>query len=193
MHQRNLARQHTWLEFRHKNRGLHCDHSKSRGILNTSELIPELSALKKLDPNEFIRAQDSDLCIGKVRTLKAKNTYPTEEEINSLTPEAKTLLREWKRLEIGTDGILRRKRGQVMQLVLPHCYRMTVYKELHQNMGHLGAERVVELARERFFWPHMQRNYITHFVTKECSCVKTTSSSEENACPIAKYNYLCPT
>jgi hypothetical protein len=50
---------------------------------------------------------------------------------------------------------------------------MTVYKELHQNMGHLGAERVVELARERFFWPHMQRN-IMHFVTKKCSCVETT-------------------
>jgi hypothetical protein len=69
---------------------------------------------------------------------------------------------------------------------------MTVYKELHQNMGHLGAERVVELARERFFWPHMQRN-IMHFVTKKCSCVETKSSSEENMCPIAKYNYLCAT
>ncbi|CAB4033266.1 Hypothetical predicted protein [Paramuricea clavata] len=51
-------------------------------VLNTSELIPELSALQKLDPNEFMRAQDSDLCIGKIRTLKAKNTYPTEEEID---------------------------------------------------------------------------------------------------------------
>ncbi|CAB4030242.1 Retrovirus-related Pol poly from transposon 412 [Paramuricea clavata] len=38
-------------------------------------------------------------------------------------------------------------------------------------MGHLGAERVVKLARERLFWPHMERN-ITPFVTKECSCVK---------------------
>ena len=58
-------------------------------VLNTSELIPELSALQKLDPNEFIRAQDSDLRIGKVHTLEAKNTYPTEEQINRLTPEAK--------------------------------------------------------------------------------------------------------
>jgi transposase InsO family protein len=160
-------------------------------VLNTSELIPELSALQKLDPNEFIRAQDSDLCIGKIRTLKAKNTYPTEEEINRLTPEAKTLLREWKRLEIGTDGILRRKRGPVMQLVLPHCYRRTVYKELHQNMGHLGAERVVELARERFFWPHMQRN-ITHFVTKECSCVKQRAPAKKTRAPLQNITTYAP-
>ncbi|CAB3995510.1 Retrovirus-related Pol poly from transposon 412 [Paramuricea clavata] len=160
-------------------------------VLNTSELIPELSALQKLDPNEFIRAQDSDLCIGKIRTLKAKNTYPTEEEINRLTPEAKTLLREWKRLEIGTDGMLRRKRGPVMQLVLPYCYRMTVYKELHQNIGHLGAERVVELARERFFWPHMQRN-ITHFVTKECSCVKQRAPAKKTRAPLQNITTYAP-
>jgi hypothetical protein len=73
-----------------------------------------------LDPNKFIQAQDNDLCIRKVCTFKAKNTYPTEEEINHLTPEAKTLLRQWKKLEIGTDRVLRRKQGPVMQLVLPH-------------------------------------------------------------------------
>jgi hypothetical protein len=160
-------------------------------VLDTSELIAELSALQKLAPNEFIRAQDSDLCIGKIRTLKAKNTYPTEEEINRLTPEAKTLLREWKRLEIGTDGILWRKRGPVMQLVVPHCYRMTVYKELHQNMCHLGAERVVELARERFFWPHMQRN-ITHFVTKECSCVKQRAPAKKTRAPLQNITTYAP-
>jgi hypothetical protein len=70
-----------------------------------------------------------------------------------------------------------------MQLVLPHCYRMTVYKELHQNMGHLGAERVVELGRERFFWPHIQRN-ITHFVTKECSCVKQQAPAKKTRAPL---------
>ena len=32
-------------------------------------------------------------------------------------------------------------------------------------MGHLGAERVLQLARERFYWPYMQRD-ITHFVTR---------------------------
>jgi hypothetical protein len=125
------------------------------------------------------------------RQVKGKEHIPNREEINHLTPEAKTLLREWKRLEIGTDGILRRKRGPLMQLVLPHCYRMTVYKELHQNMGHLGAEREVELARERFFWPHMQRN-ITHFVTKECSCVKQRAPAKKTRAPLQNITTYAP-
>ena len=43
--------------------------------------------------------------------------------------------------------------------------------ELHQEMGHLGTERVQQLAREQFYWPHMQKD-ITHFVTRVCSCLK---------------------
>ena len=39
--------------------------------------------------------------------FEAKNNYPTQEEQSRPTPEAKALLREWKRFEIGTDGILR--------------------------------------------------------------------------------------
>ena len=152
-------------------------------VLNGSEFIPELGASRKLDFKELVRAQDNDPAIGKTRMFVATNKFPTKEEQSRLTPEAKTLLREWKRLEIGTDGILRRKRGPVMQLMLPHCYRTTVYKELHQNMGHLGSERVVELARERFFSPHMQKN-ITHFVTKECSCVKQRAPLRKTRAPL---------
>ena len=95
-------------------------------VLNESEFIPELGASRKLDFKELVRAQDNDPAIGKIRMFVATNKFPTKEEQSRLTPEAKTLLREWKRLEIGTDGILRRKRGPVMQLMLPHCYRTTV-------------------------------------------------------------------
>ena len=38
-------------------------------------------------------------------------------------------------------------------------------------MGHLGAKRVVQLARERFYWPRMEKD-ITYFVTNVCGCLK---------------------
>ena len=38
-------------------------------------------------------------------------------------------------------------------------------------MGHLGVERVLHLARERFFWPHLKRD-IEHYDTQVCSCMK---------------------
>ncbi|CAB4033265.1 Retrovirus-related Pol poly from transposon 412 [Paramuricea clavata] len=58
-------------------------------------------------------------------------------------------------------------------------------------MGHLGAEGVVELGRERFFWPHMQRN-ITHFVTKECSCVKQRGPAKKTRAPLQNITTYAP-
>ena len=42
------------------------------------------------------------------------------------------------------------------------CHR--VFKELHNNMGHLGVDRVLAL-RERFFWPGMQAD-VGHYITQ---------------------------
>ncbi len=52
--------------------------------------------------------------------------------------------------------ILRRKSGSCNQIVLPRKFHRTVLTELHDKMGHLGPERVLHLARDRFYWPRMQ-------------------------------------
>ena len=49
---------------------------------------------------------------------------------------------------------------------------------LHDDVGHLGADRVKELARERFYCPHMASD-INHFVMNVCQCIKSKSSSSE--------------
>ena len=38
-------------------------------------------------------------------------------------------------------------------------------------MGHLGSERVFQLANQRFYWPGM-RNDIEHYTTRVCQCLK---------------------
>ena len=37
-------------------------------------------------------------------------------------------------------------------------------------MAHLGSEKVLELARRRFYWPRMQ-NHIDHYIRKQCRCI----------------------
>ena len=44
-------------------------------------------------------------------------------------------------------------------------------KHCMYNMGHLGLERVTQLARQRFYWPGMEGD-ITRFITSSCSCLK---------------------
>lgn len=73
-------------------------------------------------------------------------------------PELCLLLREWNRLEL-LDSRLNRK-GQenaqtIYQLLLPEELRPFVLKSLHDDIGHMGLERTLDLVRTQFYWPKM--------------------------------------
>ena len=137
--------------------------------LDTSLLDP--TKYDSIDPQDILRAQRQDPSIGRVLAYKSEGQKPAVRELRQELPKTRVLLREWHKLEVGEDGLLRRKSGKNLQLVLPKQFHSLVYKELHQEMGHLGAERLLHLARERFYWPHMQHD-ITHYVTRVCNCLK---------------------
>ncbi|KAI3376240.1 hypothetical protein L3Q82_016744 [Scortum barcoo] len=82
------------------------------------------------------------------------------------TEGVRQLLKEWHHFQVHDDGIPRRKTVYRNQLVVPESLKPLIYKHLHEEMGHLGADRMVALARERFFWPKM-REEIEHYVTRE--------------------------
>ncbi|CAL9702220.1 unnamed protein product [Knipowitschia caucasica] len=74
-------------------------------------------------------------------------------------PDLALLLRELNRLELQEDILYRRRqeREQVsFQLVLPEELRSIVLTSLHDDMGHMGIERTLDLVRCRFFWPIWQ-------------------------------------
>ena len=58
-------------------------------------------------------------------------------------------------------------------------------------MGHLEVERVLHLARERFFWPHMRRD-IEHYVTRVCSCLKQRRPRVEPRAPMENIHSSAP-
>lgn len=43
----------------------------------------------------------------------------------------------------------------MIQFVLPTALRPVVLQNLHDDMGHLGIERTLDLVRYRFYWPKM--------------------------------------
>lgn len=98
-------------------------------------------------------------------------------------PELPLLLREWSRLEL-IDGVLYRKRQDhediTYQLVLPECLRPAVLRNLHDEMGHLGIERTLDLVRTRFFWPKMA-NDVEHKIKTCGRCVRRKALPERAA------------
>ena len=67
--------------------------------------------------------------------------------------------------------------------MLPKKFQTLVFKELHEEMGHLGVERTLTLIRERFYWPHMQRG-VDHYVTQVCSCLKRKRPNRPTRAPL---------
>lgn len=65
--------------------------------------------------------------------------------------ETKLLLREWLRLFIEQDGVLRQKNAFGDEIILRKMYYKTVLREFHGNMAYLVSEHVLHLARERFY------------------------------------------
>ncbi|CAI5656502.1 unnamed protein product [Oreochromis niloticus] len=96
---------------------------------------------------EISEKQQADASIREIITqLESGETPPPQ--VRKELPEYGLLLREWNRLEL-KNGVLFRKRQGVMgvahQLVLPRELRDMVLESLHDDMGHLGVERTVDL------------------------------------------------
>lgn len=85
-------------------------------------------------------------------------------------------------------GILKRVTNspddeQRHQILLPRKLQEYVYQELHVNMGHLGADRMLDMARSRFYWPGMAQD-IDAFVTTKCTCLKDKPPNRVQRAPL---------
>ena len=107
----------------------------------------------------------NDETIGDIMTFVKNNSYPDKDVKKQMSKEKKVLLNQWKKLEINEKCVLVRKTKYRVQIVLPQKYKKLVYEELHEKMGHLNAERKIQLAQERFYWPYLI-NDVKHYVRK---------------------------
>eukprot|EP00795_Rhopilema_esculentum_P009653 gene9653-17414_t len=134
----------------------------SAALFSNNHLPDESFAAKKIDKVSVQKEQDKDASIRKIVNMMKTGNRPTPNQLKELDYNTRLLAYEWKRLKLDSDGILTRISGAL---------RTLVYDELHVKMAHIGAEKVVQLTRERFYWPHMQRD-ITDFITRNCRCLK---------------------
>ena len=71
--------------------------------------------------------------------------------------ELKVLIIIKKQLTL-KQGVLYRRTTQVdmrtrLQLMLPPSYRTKAIAGCHDQVGHLGQDRVLDLLRDEFYWP----------------------------------------
>lgn len=117
--------------------------------------------LPSVTPADWRKAQADDPHISRVVSLLAKAAKPSDTGDSPEHAEVKLLLRQWCKLEL-RDGMLYRRwvnhDRPVYQLVLTKQFRQIALQGVHDEVGHLGAERALHLARARFFWPGMAKD-----------------------------------
>lgn len=81
-------------------------------------------------------AQNADIAINRVLALKRTHAHLKHKDKMAESEAVRHLLREWPRLHIDEDGVLRRETPARKQLVVPDSLKPVVYKHLHKDMGH---------------------------------------------------------
>ncbi|KAL1254368.1 hypothetical protein QQF64_016597 [Cirrhinus molitorella] len=126
-----------------------------------SFVCPGYDTLPGMNHDDWYRAQREDSSLKRIVSFMEQDHKPNFRQTKLEPLEVRLLLREWNRLEL-QDGVLYRKwatHGSVLhQIVLPKQYRERALKGVHDEVGHLGYERAIDLARARFFWPKMARD-----------------------------------
>ena len=140
--------------------------------------------------SDLQKAQLDDADVGPVFQAVATGTRPDRRDWKMLSGRSKQLFRQWKKLAIA-NGVLVRHTSQNIQIILPEKLHGLVFIELHEKMGHLGLERVLDLARRRFFWPHMAAD-IDHYIHNKCRCVIQKKSNRQERAPMVPIHATYP-
>ena len=151
--------------------------------INVTSDLPTLSTSGKTMEKEDIQtAQHDDPVIARVIRYLQHGKRPMRKDTARDPSDVCALLRDWEHLSLA-NGLLVRRKGGRSQIILPEALRPIAYRELHNNMGHLGAGRVLDLARDRFYWPHMQRD-IEHYCMHVCPCLKDRKPAQQTREPL---------
>ena len=158
--------------------------------------VPECAAedvedVDAMDSSELRNAQQQDPSISRVLHFKKVGKRPSYKDRQQESAIVRQYLHEWEKLHIAADGLLYHTSGTHTRLVLPKQWHRKVYQELYENMGHLGADRVIDFARERFYWPFM-RTDITHYVNNVCHCLKQRKPTTHTRAPLQPINSTAP-
>ena len=114
--------------------------------------------LKCMTMLDWVKVQAEDQVIGDfIQWYKARELHKSQ---HTDSPEMKKFLKQRGKLLL-RNGILYHKNdtqetiqpdSNTMQLILPMTFRIQALKGFHDDLGHLGIERTLDLLRDQFYW-----------------------------------------
>ena len=136
--------------------------NQSLGFTHADLINVQVREVKLFDtilPKQLADYQKRDPQLAPVYEYVASQTKPKLSAIYRIKSKSvRRLLLQYDRLSL-IRGVLHRRTFQgddeSQQIILPHCLRNQILSALHDNHGHQSLQRVIDLLRERVYWPSM--------------------------------------
>ena len=145
----------------------------------TIDPLPDLPEnVGQMTSTEWKQHQLNDLLVNAVYTHVLQG-LELDKQLLQIHPDLKSFLGVWDKLFL-KDGVLSLDRGKVKQVVLPSALKGMVLKGLHNDVGHLGRDRTLDLVRTHFFWPRMTSD-VTEWVRCCGTCIRRKTAIPDRA------------
>ena len=145
-----------------------CHGAQAVGVLSQDTMPAGMTSLERS------QAQMPDPAISQIIQAIQTKTLDTLKYNQNMSLDLKAFLRIRKQFQL-KQGILYRK-TQVndrarLQHVLPLAYRPKAMAGCHDLVGHLGQDRMLELLRDRFYWPGMHMD-VASYINSCPRCIR---------------------
>ena len=145
---------------------------KDHGLNTCTLFSQENVGISQMSTADWIECQKNDEILSPIVEFVQNDTKP-DVVPHDIHPLSKRILHEWDRLHL-PNGVLYRKSQQDDQ----SKYQLFLPLSLRGELGHLGFDRVIDLARSRFFWPRMASD-VKEYLQRcdRCICRKTSTDT----------------
>ena len=140
--------------------------------------LNSVNKITSVRTEQLIKSQLNDDYIKPVYQFVKIKTKPSKQEWKDINYQNKLLMKEYHKLKL-VKYVLIRSTSEYNQIVLPSSMQDVVHTELHKKMTHLGTEKVVDLAKQRFYWPGMYKDIDT-YIRRKCQSVKQKQPNRED-------------
>uniref|UniRef100_A0A8C6KM80 Gypsy retrotransposon integrase-like protein 1 n=2 Tax=Nothobranchius TaxID=28779 RepID=A0A8C6KM80_NOTFU len=169
--------------------------------VNTLEHLPQLilpvqDDLPVFSETELREKQQNDPVLSRVLYYVARGRRPSRREKPKEQAMVTRYLKHWEKFTMSNGILYRLSKNPVTnkrrhQFVVPDSLKAEVLKGIHDSAGHQGQFRSLAIARQRFFWPHIDRD-VKDYVRQCPRCVIGKSPDPEGRAPLESIKTSSP-
>ena len=160
--------------------GVQASHGKVETLCHRAQVVDALSknnAPPGMTPLQWCHAQAQDPIITQIIGEIEHRTIGKMKIKMELPSELKALIRNRNQLVLRQEVLYKKTQVDTRTkhlLVVPQAYRERAIEGCHDQVGHLGQERVLDLLRDRFYWPGMHFDVVSYINScPRCLCRKS--------------------